>query len=175
LDSKSVSENVEYLVKKFKFNYSPGDCSQYIFCLEGIGYPGECETDSQGTETFWNDETGNCVAAEESSCYQKENPTDPPTDPTEEETEPATNPTTQPTTASTPSGTTLPPSEGLPSCPKDKPNELVHFPGLKCDEYFVCLNGNLIKQTCPPNLNWNQNVQNCDLPERANCTVFFLT
>lgn len=44
----------------------------------------------------------------------------------------------------------------------------VPYPG-KCNKYLICQWGSLHAADCPPGLNWNQGIKNCDWPANARC------
>ncbi|XP_076044156.1 chitinase-3-like protein 1 [Oratosquilla oratoria] len=50
----------------------------------------------------------------------------------------------------------------------------VFYPGVKCDEYYLCTGGAPLLQHCPDGLYWNQNIHGCDDPIHVgsdNCEV----
>lgn len=56
------------------------------------------------------------------------------------------------------------------SCPQDDDNsEPIFIPSKKCDEYFVCVGGNPIKQTCAKGLHWSVKAKRCEPEETAGC------
>eukprot|EP01054_Gregarina_sp_Poly1_P006076 Gregarina_sp_Poly_1__6075@NODE_3205_length_1277_cov_20_744628_g2035_i0_p1_GENE_NODE_3205_length_1277_cov_20_744628_g2035_i0NODE_3205_length_1277_cov_20_744628_g2035_i0_p1_ORF_typecomplete_len367_score22_55VWA/PF00092_28/5_9e28CBM_14/PF01607_24/6_7e17CBM_14/PF01607_24/5_4e03CBM_14/PF01607_24/8_8e03VWA_2/PF13519_6/5e15VWA_3/PF13768_6/4_2e12VWA_CoxE/PF05762_14/2_2e10Sushi/PF00084_20/1_1e03Sushi/PF00084_20/4_9e05DUF2201/PF09967_9/0_002vWATerFlike/PF10138_9/0_016DUF1194/PF06707_11/0_024Peripla_BP_6/P len=59
------------------------------------------------------------------------------------------------------------------SCPYPDPiTHTVMLPNYAdCNTFYMCSNGNPILMPCPPGLHFNDDLQVCDYPERANCKL----
>lgn len=55
-------------------------------------------------------------------------------------------------------------------CPTNS-NDLIFLPGDKCDNYYICINGQPTLMFCRPGMHWNMDKQYCDTPSNAKCDV----
>nr|CAH0109224.1 unnamed protein product [Daphnia galeata] len=41
----------------------------------------------------------------------------------------------------------------------------------QCEWFYICSNGNPIRQSCPPGMDWNRYINICDYPGNAKCPI----
>lgn len=63
------------------------------------------------------------------------------------------------------------PIEPDSGCPPNGSNQLVFLESDYCEDFFICLNGQAVPQTCRDGLHWNVKDSICDFPENAGCEV----
>lgn len=115
-------------------------CQFFYICLDGETFNKQCPL-----EMFFDIEINNCNIGECSdSGEDPEQPITTTRDPTIEE------------------GIKCPPSNNLP--------ELIFIPsGEVCERYFICVNGQPIRQLCRDGLYFNPEINKCDFPENVDC------
>lgn len=136
-----------------------------MYCENEVGSLGSC--DGQ----FWSTQFGACVDEEESDCVNPDLTSIP--DETTEESTTEEETTEEATTAEeSTDSTTPPPMDGNnPTCPNDRPNEIVFLNSTDCEKYFICFNEVIYAMTCLSGFHWNQAERRCDYPRNANCNV----
>ena len=53
--------------------------------------------------------------------------------------------------------------------PASKCNNGQYYPSKMCDKFFICVNNKKVKQSCPPGLQWSQEITQCDWEENVKC------
>ncbi|XP_044738231.1 flocculation protein FLO11-like [Chrysoperla carnea] len=63
-------------------------------------------------------------------------------------------------------------SNALDDCPPNNtPGKDVFFPAEDCEHYYQCDHGKPVLRPCPPGQEWSQELERCELPEVAQCSV----
>ena len=53
--------------------------------------------------------------------------------------------------------------------PASKCNNGQYYPSKACDKFFICVNNKKVKQSCPPGLQWSQEITQCDWEDNVKC------
>lgn len=126
----------------------PTDCTHYYQC---VGETPILEACQPGLE--WDNKNHRCDWPEVAQCTETESK--PPTTPTV--------PTTHPTGSTTPKPT---------KCPEDQGEEEILIKNPEdCHSFFKCYKGKPILIKCPPGQEWADELNRCDWPEVAHCTI----
>uniref|UniRef100_A0A336K6H2 CSON015610 protein n=1 Tax=Culicoides sonorensis TaxID=179676 RepID=A0A336K6H2_CULSO len=144
------SETLDFIASKIR-------CDWYYICIQGVPSRQQC------AENFhWNDERKRCEEAETANCQIGLSSTSAPS-----------------STASPSSTTVLPPSSSTSEVPEE--DEKVECPSqqdiefigskVRCDWYYICLQGVPSRLTCAVGLHWCDERKQCESSETANCQI----
>ncbi|XP_044735232.1 probable chitinase 10 [Chrysoperla carnea] len=128
------------------------DCQHFYKCDHGKAYLMPCPANQE-----WSQELKRCDWPEVAQCTPSS----------------SNIPNPKPTTSETTSSISTPKPTSPPnvSCPPENPEgEDVLLPAEDCQHFYKCDHGKPTLQECPENLEWSQELQQCDWPEVAQCT-----
>lgn len=111
------------------------DCERYYVCYDGLLIEHHC---SEGLQ--WNQDAGQCEAAEEAGCD-----------------------------VATEVPAAVPECPGVEEGEEEELEQPVFFPHEECSKYYVCSNGTPYEMDCPEGTFWNEQETVCDAPESSGC------
>lgn len=169
------------------FVANPDDCSTFYICVGELGSVEKCPPGTQ-----FDYLKGYCSFDDDVACKSVEETTEAASESTESESMTTTAETlTTVVSTSTPSvittekdmteitqttetteTTTVVSSTAEEFCRTVDPNTLKFLPSAtSCEQYFICMNGKPLQLHCASGSHWNNEMQFCDDPKRANCQV----
>ncbi|XP_018794816.1 PREDICTED: probable chitinase 3 [Bactrocera latifrons] len=84
---------------------------------------------------------------------------------------PSKKPTSKPSRKPSRKPTRKPQRPVKPQRPSAKCNEGEYYTHKKCDQYYICVNGALVPNSCGGDLHWDGIKQICDWPENVQCVT----
>ncbi|XP_037807480.1 probable chitinase 10 [Lucilia sericata] len=173
--------------KSGEFYPDPYNCNAYYQCI----VPGEIRQQFCPGGLHWNDGDKNCDWPASAKCKVKKKPSS--TSNTTKAPVKTTTTTTRRTTQAPPKRTTTTtatywsssrPSKPIATTrkpsPKPKPqrpamsakcNEGEYYTHRNCGQYYICVNGVLVPNSCGGNLHWDGVKKICDWPENVKCVT----
>ncbi|XP_005191759.1 probable chitinase 10 [Musca domestica] len=162
------------------------NCNSYYQCI----VPGEVRQQFCPGGLHWNDKSKNCDWPAAAQCTPaKKKPTTTGGKPSAKPSnKPGTKPTTTTTTVSTTrrpvpaSWTSTRPTKPIattrkPSASQNRPstsakcNDGEYYSHRNCGQYYICINGVLVPNSCGGNLHWDAIRKICDWPENVKCVT----
>ncbi|XP_037913621.1 probable chitinase 10 [Hermetia illucens] len=152
------------------YKEDPHNCNSYYQCVYG-----ELKQQFCAGGLHWNNRNKLCDWPEAAQCDQRQNQAPQPTTqrprPTTQRPRPTTTTvrTTPRTKPTRPPTTPRPPSYEPLGSPADGCISGQFYPHSECDRFHMCINNQLLEQSCGAALAWNTNLNSCDWADNVNC------
>ena len=172
-----------------QFYHDPYNCNSYYQCI----VEGEIRQQFCPGGLHWNNQDKNCDWPASAKCTEKKKPTNPTKAPPRRTTtttstttrRPTQTPTKRPTTTTSSYWSTNRPSKPIATTRKPSPNkpnnnrpsmsarcnEGEYYSHRNCGQYYICVNGALVPNSCGGNLHWDAVKKICDWPENVKCVT----
>lgn len=140
----------------------PEDCRLFYLCMES----GDAVLASCPSTMLFNAENKICDAPNNVRCVNGTNSVDAGNNGSDPSTRPGDSDVNEMVTdAASYCAALLAPQAGT--------NQIVYIgSSSSCNNYYICYYGQALLQSCSAELHWNAVTAKCDLPERAQCTLF---